>query len=147
MYSLKPVPPSDFAQVARLEQMLHADAWGLDTLDNLPTTLAGFGVLGAYDEKDNGRLLGYLIYQALDVSELLRLGVDKAYQGQGIGARLAKAWLDGIDTPTALLEVRADNTPAIALYHKLGFKQIHVRKGYYKDKAGVVDGLILECQI
>lgn len=142
--SIKSVPPSDFAQVAQLEHALHADAWGLDTLIDLPNTLVGFGVLGAYDEQDGGRLVGYLIYQALDVSELLRLGVDKAHQGQGIGARLTQAWLDGIDTPTALLEVRADNTPAIALYHKLGFKQIHVRKGYYRDTQGVVDGLIME---
>lgn len=144
MHMLKPIPPSDYPQVARLEHALHADAWGLDVLSDLPTTLVGFGMLGVYDEQDDKQLVGYLIYQALDVSELLRLGVDKAYQGQGIGARLTQAWLDGIDTPTALLEVRADNTPAIALYHKLGFKQIHVRKGYYRDEQGVVDGLIME---
>ena len=30
-----------------------------------------------------------------------------------------------------LLEVRQDNVAAIALYKKMGFKVIHIRKDYY----------------
>ena len=41
-----------------------------------------------------------------------------------------------------LLEVRAGNAPAIALYGKFGFQKIHIRKNYYQDP--VEDALILE---
>jgi ribosomal-protein-alanine N-acetyltransferase len=34
---------------------------------------------------------------------------------------------------TVTLEVRVRNAPAIALYRKLGFEQVGVRKGYYQD--------------
>lgn len=137
---IKTVPPSDFWQVAHLEKMLHSDPWELATLTSLPDSLAGFGVLGTYDKT---RLVGYLMYQAFDVSELLRLGVDSAYQGRGLGEGLVRAWLDGIQTKTALLEVRADNIAAIGLYHKVGFERLHIRKNYYRDGADSMDGVVM----
>ena len=39
-----------------------------------------------------------------------------------------------------MLEVKEDNLKAISLYKKHGFKVIHIRKNYYKDK----DALIME---
>jgi ribosomal-protein-alanine N-acetyltransferase len=40
-----------------------------------------------------------------------------------------------------LLEVRADNVPALALYATRDFERISVRRGYYD--AGRVDALVL----
>ena len=55
----------------------------------------------------------------------LGMGVLAEYRGHGIGTRLLracieKAWTKGITRIE--LEVRADNTKAIALYEQLGFK-------------------------
>ena len=41
-----------------------------------------------------------------------------------------------------MLEVRASNEPAIKLYHKMDFKEIGKRRGYYKEP--VEDALIME---
>jgi ribosomal-protein-alanine N-acetyltransferase len=35
----------------------------------------------------------------------------------------------------ALLEVRAGNREALALYESLGFRRVGVRRGYYRDPA------------
>lgn len=149
MIALKIVPKKDFDKVAAIERTLQDDAWDVASLCELSDNPAsGFGILGAYDEtqdnKHSDKLVGYLIYQNLDVAELLRLGVDKAYQGRGIAKRLTQSWLDGLVCP-ALLEVRADNVVAIGLYQTLGFKVIHTRKNYYKNQDNsFCDALIMQ---
>lgn len=57
-------------------------------------------------------------------SAVLGMGIVAAYRGQGIGSRmlaatLELAWARGIRR--AELNVRSDNTPAIALYRRFGF--------------------------
>jgi ribosomal protein S18 acetylase RimI-like enzyme len=38
-----------------------------------------------------------------------------------------------------LLEARAGNAPALALYARLGFERFHVREGYYADGEDAVE--------
>jgi [ribosomal protein S18]-alanine N-acetyltransferase len=64
--------------------------------------------------------------------EVHTIGVDPAYQGQGIGRRLLNGLLDFADGGAVYLEVRTDNEAAIALYHSVGFTQIGLRKRYYR---------------
>ena len=45
------------------------------------------------------------------------------------------------------LEVRLSNVAALALYRKLGFVQVGVRKNYYVSGAGREDGLILRLDL
>lgn len=130
-------------QVAVLERDLQPDGWTEEVLTQFLATAdtTGFGMLVACEGE---RVIGYLIYQSLDVAELLRLGVDRVYQGRGVGQSLVCAWLSFVHTPTAMLEVRADNAPAIALYEKMGFDRIHIRRGYYKDAHGTCDAWIMQ---
>jgi [ribosomal protein S18]-alanine N-acetyltransferase len=64
--------------------------------------------------------------------EVHTIGVDPAYQGQGIGRRLLNGLLDFADGGAVYLEVRTDNEAAIALYHSAGFTQIGLRRRYYR---------------
>jgi len=64
--------------------------------------------------------------------EVHTIGVDPAYQGQGIGRELLDRLLAIADGGTVFLEVRTDNEPAIGLYESAGFVKMGVRKRYYR---------------
>jgi ribosomal-protein-alanine N-acetyltransferase len=65
--------------------------------------------------------------------EIHTVGVDPAYQGQGIGRQMMVELLSEVGPKsTVFLEVRTDNEPAIALYISLGFRSVGVRKRYYR---------------
>ena len=64
--------------------------------------------------------------------EVHTIGVDQAYQGQGIGRELLDRLLTIADGGTVFLEVRTDNEPAIRLYESVGFVKMGVRKRYYR---------------
>ncbi|OBE97769.1 ribosomal-protein-alanine N-acetyltransferase [Mycolicibacterium elephantis] len=64
--------------------------------------------------------------------EIHTVGVDPAYQGQGIGRQLVTRLLEIASGATVFLEVRTDNEAAIKLYESLGFVILGVRKRYYR---------------
>jgi [ribosomal protein S18]-alanine N-acetyltransferase len=68
--------------------------------------------------------------------EIENVVIDRSLRRTGIAAKLLKAVLDVIRAKGAskvLLEVRASNAPAIALYRKFGFLQDGQRKAYYSN--------------
>lgn len=70
-------------------------------------------------------------------AELMTIGVDKAYQRQGIAAELLGHLIDEAKQQGAsrmLLEVRVDNEPALALYRRFGFERMGLRKRYYQPE-------------
>lgn len=84
-----------------------------------------------------GTLVGYAGISRLGRTppyehEVHTIGVDPAYQGQGIGRRLFDELLTFADGGVVYLEVRTDNEAAIALYRSVGFEQIGVRRSYYR---------------
>ncbi len=64
--------------------------------------------------------------------EIHTIGVDPAYQGQGIGRRLLAGLLEFADGGVVFLEVRTDNEAAIGLYRSAGFVDVGLRKRYYR---------------
>lgn len=85
----------------------------------------------------DGTLVGYAGISRLGRKppfeyEVHTIGVDPAYQGQGIGRRLLDELLQFADDGAVYLEVRTDNEAAIALYTSVGFDQIGVRRRYYR---------------
>lgn len=84
-----------------------------------------------------GTLVGYAGISRLGRTppyehEVHTIGVDPAYQGQGIGRRLLDELLTFADGGVVYLEVRTDNEAAIGLYRSVGFEQIGVRRRYYR---------------
>ena len=64
--------------------------------------------------------------------EIHTIGVDPAYQGQGIGRGLLTELLEYASGGAIFLEVRTDNEPAIGLYGSVGFVNVGLRKRYYR---------------
>jgi len=80
-------------------------------------------------------------------AELLTLACDPAHRRTG----LARACLGAFETEardrgavTAFLEVAADNTAAIRLYHAADYTELARRRGYYPRKTeGAADAIVM----
>ena len=83
------------------------------------------------------KLIGYAGIARLGILppyeyEIHTIGVDPAYQGQGIGRRLLDDLLDFAKNGMVYLEVRTDNEAALGLYRNAGFVEVGLRKRYYR---------------
>ena len=147
---------ADFEQVlqavADIEAIIQPqDAWGFQTLvESLKQD--SMHMLIVYEQKDNSinnTVTGYCLYQVIfEQAEILRIGTHPDYQRQGIASQIfarLNTELRKHQVESLLLEVRADNTPAIALYEQQEFALIHKRKGYYQTPhQPAIDALIMQ---
>lgn len=118
--------------IAALERQCFSDPWSVEMLrPELPDDSHEF-LLAVEGEE----LLGYVgLMTVLDEGYLSNVAVSPAYRRQGIAealltALLARARARKLSFVT--LEVRTGNTPAQALYRKLGFQEVGVRRAYYE---------------
>lgn len=92
-------------------------------------------------------IIGYAVISiGAGECHFLNICIAPAHQQRGHGARLVALLLQiarQAGARSALLEVRASNVAAFRLYHRLGFNEIGVRKGYYPARAGREDALVL----
>jgi len=90
-------------------------------------------------ETSTAELIGFVVLaRGPFEAEIEAITVHAAQRGQGVGARLlaaaiaqARDWQRDSGLERLLLEVRASNAAAAALYAKAGFTRDGVRKGYY----------------
>ena len=91
-------------------------------------------------------LAGYSVLRLLGPeAEIENICVSPDMRRNGIGETLMRKMIQTALTEKAsviFLEVRAGNTPARTLYQKLGFKELYVRKGYYRDPTD--DAIIMQ---
>jgi len=96
-------------------------------------------------ETAGGTLAGYAgLLVAGSEADVQTLGVAPALQGRGVGTLLLRALTAEAvrrGATSLLLEVRADNDAALALYSREGFERISVRRRYYQP--GDVDAWIM----
>jgi ribosomal-protein-alanine N-acetyltransferase len=84
----------------------------------------------------------------LDEAEILSLGVPPNWRKAGIGRALLTAALNQVQEKGAnkvFLEVGKDNPAAVALYTDMAFKQVGLRKKYYRRSDGaLIDALVMQ---
>ena len=83
---------------------------------------------------------------ALDEAHLLNIGVSSNKRRQGLGSDLLEKIIYASETMGSnkiFLEVRVSNAAATNLYLDFGFKQIGVRKDYYRLPEGKEDALLM----
>ena len=88
--------------------------------------------IGAFDGEI---LVGYVMWlETLDCFEILNVATDPSFRRRGIGKRLMElcsGYCKSLGVFKIFLEVRQSNAGAIALYERLGFKSVGMRKNYY----------------
>ena len=132
--------------VANIETILQPqDAWSYQTIIEV-LAQDSIDLLVVYK---SDKIVGYCLYQVMfEQSEILRIGTHPDYQRQGIASQLfakLNKQLEMLKVERLLLEVRADNAPAIALYERQEFVIIHQRKGYYSQPNQLaIDALIMQ---
>jgi ribosomal-protein-alanine acetyltransferase len=142
--------PADIADAPRMAQV-HAQAfdrpWDTAAFEDL---LGGVGVFAVMAE--DGDPAGLVLCRALaGEAEILTIGVAPWARRRGLGRALMAAALDAArasGAETAFLEVDVDNTPAVALYERLGFERAGLRRGYYdRGGAGRADALVMRLDL
>jgi [ribosomal protein S18]-alanine N-acetyltransferase len=137
--------PADAARCAELEAQL------FDGDDPWPATAFARELEAPHNHyvaaRTDDKLVGYAGIARLGRKppyeyEIHTIGVDPAYQGQGIGRRLLSELLRFADGAAGsatsgrgsvvYLEVRTDNATAIALYESVGFAIVGLRRRYYR---------------
>ena len=135
--------PAEMAEVAALQVRVFAESWGAEGLAGGEANRAIAHVHAARHR--SGELIAYsVVWHVLDELHIQSLAVDPAFRRKGVANALLRHVLSDArasGATSATLEVRAENTPARALYDKFGFQTEAVRKGYYKNPTG--DALIL----
>jgi ribosomal-protein-alanine N-acetyltransferase len=85
----------------------------------------------------DGRVVGMLVlWMIVDEAHIATLAIHPELRRQGIAEQLLITALEKASeegAQSALLEVRAGNEAAQALYHKFDFEVVGRRKRYYKD--------------
>lgn len=89
---------------------------------------------------NNKQILGYIYYSDIyDRTEINMIEVKKEFRNRQIGSELLQEYLKITNKPSTL-EVKKNNSYAIKLYTKYDYKQVAIRKKYYKG----IDGLLME---
>jgi [ribosomal protein S18]-alanine N-acetyltransferase len=142
---LRAMRPADIESLVPLAQELFAGdpPWSAEQFES---ELAGVPETRWYVVAEaGGQLAGYAgLMVAGDAADVQTLAVASAHQRRGIATVLLDALIleaGRRGAGTLLLEVRADNEAALALYTRHRFEQISRRRGYYD--AGRIDALIL----
>lgn len=87
-------------------------------------------------------------WHVVDEAHLLRIAVAPEHRRRGLARVLVRAVLARaaeLGCTHVDLEVAADNAPALALYHALGFVEVGRRAGYYTTPPG--DALLMRATL
>ena len=136
----------DVPAMARIERDSFGSPWSAEEITKDVT--AGGNVYVAVAEY-GGEKAGYgEIRNVAGEAQIYNIAIAPEFRRAGIGEALlrhmiAKAEEDGCVLVT--LEVRGGNDAAMALYHKLGFREVGRRKGYYAK--GGEDAVLMDLDL
>ena len=133
MVNVRKMEFRDIKKVVELEEKYLLDSLGEKLLAS-ELSEKNNGVSFYVIENDDV-VIGYIgRYYFFQEAEVLNFVVDESYQRQGYGQKLFDKMVEDMkDVKKITLEVRASNIKGINFYTKNGFKQVGVRKKYYKN--------------
>ena len=146
IFIYNPMDINDLECVYKLELESYPYPWTKEILRDC--------ILYKYDSYSvfiDDTLVGYIISKiSFPETHILNLTVDINYRNNGIGQALIELTINDArirNSQDIILEVRSKNLIAQALYSKLGFKKIGIRKGYYDSENGREDAFVLRLKL
>ena len=97
--------------------------------------------------KEDNKVIGFAILSvSTEESHLLNIGLTSLKRGRGLGRELLEKMImaaEVMGSKKIFLEVRISNVIAIDLYKASGFKEVGLRKKYYRLKEGREDAILM----
>ena len=136
----------DVPAMARIERDSFEAPWSADEITRDVT--AGGNVYVAVALADEERA-GYAeIRMIAGEGQIYNIAIAPEFRREGIGEALLRHLIDKADADgckLVTLEVRSGNEAAMALYKKLGFREVGRRKGYYAK--GGEDAVLMDLDL
>ncbi|HKJ87681.1 MAG TPA: ribosomal protein S18-alanine N-acetyltransferase [Gammaproteobacteria bacterium] len=145
-YSLRAMTEADLEAVMEIESRSYDFPW----TEGIFRDCLRVGYYCSVLLDDDGLACYGIMSLGAGEAHVLNICVKPQCRAQGIGRYMLTHLLDharGLGASVAVLEVRQSNTAALALYDKMGFHSIGVRKGYYPAFSGREDARVLVCKL
>jgi len=142
---IRKMTAEDVSAIAELERICFSDPWSENSIASELDNRLSYWLVADVD----GVVEGYVGSQTvLDMADMMNLAVAPKFRRQGIAEALVTelaSYLKVNGVLGLMLEVRASNVPAIALYAKMGFCEVGRRPRYYRNPRE--DALILRKEL
>ncbi|QND51731.1 GNAT family N-acetyltransferase [Phyllobacterium sp. 628] len=139
-FVIEPLVNADAIHLAKLHALTFGQPWNEDEFQALIGQDTVFGFIAREEGNRAAPPGGFVLARlVVDEAEILTVAVAPVSQRRGLGHALMDATLRHLHNARAemlFLEVDEINTPALALYRRLGFKQVGKRPGYYQTADG-----------
>lgn len=142
MVTLREALRSDIEGIYQIEQACFSTSWSKEALlDDLEVE----DKLYLVAEADDGKIIGYAgSWLVLDEGQITNIAIHPEHRRAGYGSKMTRKLTQMLrkqGMKHIFLEVRVSNIAAQAMYRRLGFTAVGVRKQFYSDP--VEDGLIM----
>lgn len=132
---------NDVPQIYKIETESFSSPWSERVFRETVEARNVFGLVA----EDGEDICGFIccIFDGFD-GEILNIAVRAEKRRMGIGNALIEGVIEllgGFGAERVFLDVRRGNEPAKALYRKLGFTPVYVRKKYYENTE---DAIVME---
>lgn len=140
--AFRPMQMDDLDEVMAIENVVYTHPWSRGNFSD--SLNAGYS---CWVLEEDGEMIGYAVLMlAMDEAHLLNISIARQRQQQGMGRALLEKMMFIARNHGALhmfLEVRVSNRPAIALYAKMGFNEMAIRRKYYPGHHGREDAYLM----
>lgn len=136
---IRPIEMSDSQALAALHAEDFFRPWVDSEFESLLSQPAVFGFVAVEDGVAGARPCGFVLARkAAGEAEILTITVARSCRRRGIGRALLDAVLRMLHAErieALFLEVDENNAAAVALYRRLGFREVGMRPDYYDHEA------------
>jgi ribosomal-protein-alanine N-acetyltransferase len=147
-YAVEPLRAADSAALARIHREDFVPPWDENDFETMLGDDIMFGYKAVEIGKARSGAAGFVLARNISgEAEIITIAVARAHRRRGLGRLLMDAVLrelHGARAGALFLEVDEGNFAAVALYRKLGFREVGKRSAYYRSAAGMpTDALVM----